>query len=316
MPKQTSSHFVVYAALAGNVAIAITKFVAAMMTGSSAMLSEGVHSLVDSINELLLLYGMSRARKPRDASHPFGYGRELYFWSFIVALLVLALGAGVSVYEGISHILHPHPMSRPTINYIVLGVSLLFEGGSWIVALKAFREMKGDSSYIDAFRRSKNPTTFTVLFEDSAALVGLMIALAGIYASDRLDMPQLDGVASMAIGCVLAFSSLLLARETKGLLLGEAAHPHVRDAILEIAGSDPAIRHANGVLTVQMGPDEVVAALSAEFEDTLHTTDIEECITRVEQAVKSRHPVVTILFIKPQTRDIWMARSAPNQAAE
>jgi len=316
MPRHTSSRFVVYAALAGNVAIAVTKFIAAMLTGSAAMLSEGVHSLVDSINEILLLYGMSRARKPRDASHPFGYGRELYFWSFIVALLVLALGAGVSVYEGVSRILNPHPMSRPTINYIVLGVSLLFEGGSWIVALKAFRAMKGDAGYIEAFRRSKNPTTFTVLFEDSAALVGLLIALAGIYFSHRLAMPQLDGVASIAIGCVLAVSSLLLARETKGLLIGESAHPHVRDAILEIAASDPAIRHANGVLTVQMGPDQVVAALSAEFEDTLHTTDIEQCITRVEHAVKSRHPVVTVLFIKPQTRELWMARSTQNETAE
>jgi len=316
MPRHTSSRFVVYAALAGNVAIAVTKFIAAMVTGSSAMLSEGVHSLVDSINEILLLYGMSRARKPRDASHPFGYGRELYFWSFIVALLVLALGAGVSVYEGVTHILHPHPISRPAINYVVLGLSLLFEGGSWLVALKAFRAMKGDAGYIEAFRRSKNPTTFTVLFEDTAALVGLLVALAGIFASHRLAMPQLDGVASIAIGCVLAVSSLLLARETKGLLIGESAHPYVRDAILEIAASDPAIRHANGVLTVQMGPDEVVAALSAEFEDTLHTTDIEQCITRVEHAVKSRHPVVTVLFIKPQTRELWMARATQNQAAE
>src|SRR6476469_4879189 len=191
MPRHTSSRFVVYAALAGNVAIAVTKFIAAMVTGRSAMLSEGVHSLVDSINEILLLYGMSRARKPRDASHPFGYGRELSFWSFIVALLVLALGAGVSVYEGVSRILNPHPMSRPTINYIVLGVSLLFEGGAWIVALKAFRAMKGAAGYIEAFLRSKNPTTFTVLFEDSAALVGLLLALAGIYLSHRLAMPQL-----------------------------------------------------------------------------------------------------------------------------
>lgn len=316
MPRHTSSSFVVYAALAGNVAIAVTKFIAAIVTGSSAMLSEGVHSLVDSINEVLLLYGMARARKPRDANHPFGYGRELYFWSFIVALLVLALGAGVSIYEGVSHILNPHPMSRPMINYIVLGVSLLFEAGSWLVALKAFRAMKGSAGYVEAFRRSKNPTTFTVLFEDTAALVGLLIALAGVYASHQLAIPQLDGVASIAIGLVLAVSSLLLARETKGLLIGESAHPHVRDAILEIAASDPAIRHANGVLTVQMGPDEVVAALSAEFEDTLHTSDIEHCITRVEHAVKSRHPVVTVLFIKPQTRDLWIARSTRNQTAE
>src|SRR6476646_8274007 len=170
MRPKASGTKVVLVALAANVAIALTKFAAAAFTGSSAMLSEGVHSLVDTINELLLLYGIKRAAKRPDKSHPFGYGRELYFWSFIVALLVLALGAGVSVYEGVSHILNPHPMVRPTINYIVLGVSLLFEGGSWIVALKAFRAMKGDAGYIEAFRRSKKPTTFTVLFEDSAAL--------------------------------------------------------------------------------------------------------------------------------------------------
>jgi len=312
MPSKPSSKKVVYAALAGNLAIAITKFVAAMITGSSAMLSEGVHSLVDTVNEVLLLYGMAQAGKPRDASHPFGYGRELYFWSFIVALLVLALGAGVSIYEGISHLLHPHPMTRPLINYLVLAASMAFEGTSWWISLKAFRASKGNLGYFQAFRRSKDPTIFTVLFEDSAALIGLLIALCGIGAAQLLHMPRLDGVASIAIGGVLAISSLLLARETKGLLIGESAHPHVRDAILEIAAKDPAIRSANGVLTVQMGPEQVVAALSAEFEDALNTTQIEACVNRVEAAIKAAHPAVSVLFIKPQAQEVWLRRTVGN----
>jgi cation diffusion facilitator family transporter len=308
MSAKSGSKLVVFAALGGNLAIAATKFVAAAITGSSAMLSEGVHSLVDTINEGLLLYGMARAGKPRDRSHPFGYGRELYFWAFIVALLVFALGAGVSVYEGISHLLHPEAMQRPLVNYIVLLVSMVFEGTSWLIALRDFRAHKGDLGYFQAFRRSKDPTTFTVLFEDSAALLGLVIAAAGVGASQWLAMPRLDGVASIAIGIVLAISSLLLARETKGLLLGEAAHPQVRDAILRIAGSDPDVRSANGVLTVQMGPEQVVAALSAEFRDGLDSDRIEACVNRIEAAIKQSHPVVSTLFVKPQAREVWDRR--------
>lgn len=307
---KSGSKLVVYAALAGNLAIAITKFVAAAITGSSAMLSEGVHSLVDTTNEVLLLYGMSRAKKDPDRSHPFGYGRELYFWAFIVALLVFALGAGVSIYEGVAHLMHPEPMERPLVNYIVLLASMVFEGASWLLALRDFRSHKGDLGYFQAFRRSKDPTTFTVLFEDSAALLGLLIALAGVAAAQWLAMPRLDGVASIAIGIVLAISSLLLARETKGLLIGESAHPQVRDAILRIAGADADVRSANGVLTVQMGPDQVVAALSAEFRDGLDSNRIEACVNRIEAAIKQSHPVVSVLFVKPQTRAVWEGRTS------
>ena len=315
MADRPRSRLVVYAALAGNLAIALTKFVAAGVTGSSAMLSEGVHSLVDTINEVLLLYGMKRAARPRDASHPFGYGRELYFWSFVVALLVLALGAGVSIYEGILHLLHPQPMERPLVNYAVLAASLVFEGVSWLIALREFRRHKGDLGWFEAFRRSKDPTTFTVLFEDSAALVGLLIALAGVALAHHYNAPAFDGAASIAIGGVLAVSSLLLARETKGLLIGETAHPHVRDAILRIADADADILFANGVLTVQLGPDEVVAALSAEFRDALDTTRIEACVNRVEVAIKQAHPSVSVLFIKPQTRQVWQERTGGSRHA-
>ena len=310
MQPTHSSKRVVYAALAGNLAIAVTKFVAAAITGSSAMLSEAVHSLVDSINQLLMLYGIKRAAKPPDEHRPFGYGRELYFWAFIVALLVLALGAGVSVYEGITHLMHPEPIRQPLVNYIVLGAALLFEGTSWLIALRAFRASKGKLGYFEAFRRSKNPTTFTVLFEDTAALLGLLIALIGITASQVWQQPAFDGIASIAIGVVLAASSLLLARETKDLLVGEPASPQVRDDILRIATADPDVRCANGVLTVQLGPDQIVAALSLDFEDALTTPQIEACVDRVERAITQAHPSVSVLFVKPQTQETWRKRMA------
>ena len=199
-------------------------------------------------------------------------------------------------------------MVRPFINYIVLGLSFAFEAASWRIAMKEFRAVKGELSYFEAFRRSKDPTTFTVLFEDTAALVGLLIAFAGILGAQLLHMPQLDGIASISIAVVLAVSSLFLARETKALLIGESALPHVRASILEIAGADPAIRKANGVLTVQMGPNQVVAALSAEFEDSLTTPEIEACVNRIEAAIKAAHPEITTLFVKPQTPETWQVR--------
>jgi|SRR6185312_6102715 len=304
----SASHKVVYVALGGNLLIAVMKFIAAAYSGSSAMLSEGVHSLVDTTNELLLLYGLRRAAMPPDPLHPFGHGRELYFWSFIVALLVLAMGAGVSFYEGAMHIARNQAIDHPGMNYLVLLLSMLFEGSSWFVALREFRARKGKLGYFEAFRLSKDPATFTVLLEDSAALIGLLIALIGLAGAQLLKLPMLDGVASAGIGCVLATSALLLARETKGLLIGETAHPAVSDAILAIAARDAGVRSANGVLTVQMGPRQVVAALSAEFEDALSTTQIEACVHRIEKQAKAAHPEIISLFVKPQTAEVWRAR--------
>ncbi|HEY0199847.1 MAG TPA: cation diffusion facilitator family transporter [Rhodanobacter sp.] len=308
MAQASGSRTVVYAALIGNLLIAIAKFVAAAFSGSSAMLSEGVHSLVDTVNEVLLLYGLRRAGKPADTSHPFGYGRELYFWSFIVALLVLAMGAGVSLYEGVARIRQPEPVTHPLMNYLVLAISALFEGTSWTLALREFRRLKGRLGYFDAFRQSKDPSTFTVLLEDSAALLGIGVALAGLVCAQLLDMPQLDGVASIGIAVILAISASLLLRETKGLLIGEPAHPVVRESIMKIANADADVRCANGVMTVQMGPNQVVAALSAEFEDALTTSQIEACINRIEKKAKDAHPELTALFVKPQTPEVWRAR--------
>lgn len=310
MATSSGSRLVVIAALVGNLAIAVAKFVAAWLSGSSAMLSEGVHSLVDTSNEVLLLYGLHRAGQKPDATHPFGHGRELYFWAFIVALLVFAAGAGVSAYEGIQHIRHPEPASNHTVSYVVLGISFLFEGTSWWIALREFRASKGALGYFEAFRRSKDPSTFTVLLEDSAALLGLGFAMAGLLAAQLLEMPVLDGVASLCIAAVLAMTAFLLARETKGLLVGEPAQPRVARHILQVANADADLRGANGVTTMQMGPDQVIAMLSAEFEDDRTTPQIEACITRIEKAVKQEYPELVALFVKPQAPEVFQARRA------
>ena len=310
MAAQSGSRTVVYAALIGNFLIAVTKFVAAAFTGSSAMLSEGVHSLVDTGNELLLLYGLRRAAKPPDREHPFGHGRELYFWSFVVAVLIFALGAGVSIYEGVLHILEPEAIENPTVNYVVLGLSMLFEGGTWFVALREFNREKGELGYLAAIRESKDPTTFTVLIEDTVALLGLVIALIGISAAQILDRPELDGAASIGIGVLLAGVALFLARESKNLLIGEPALPVVQQAILLAAQADEDIRHVNGVSTAQLGPHVAIAMLSAEFEDHLQTPAIEACIERVEASVRERYPELVSIFVKPQTEATWRARVA------
>ncbi|MCX8570270.1 cation diffusion facilitator family transporter [Aminobacter sp. MET-1] len=308
MAAQSGSRFVIFAAIAGNLLIAATKFVAAFFTGSSAMLSEGVHSLVDTGNGGLLLYGLHRAARPPDRQHPFGHGRELYFWSFIVALLVFALGAGVAFYEGVIHILHPEPIENPLVNYVVLGLCMVFEGGSWFVALKEFRRSKGNLGYIQAVRRSKDPSVYTVLFEDSAALLGLGIALAGISAAHYFEQPWMDGAASIGISLILAATAVFLAVESKGLLMGEPALPDVQEAILVIAQADPAVEKANGVLTVHLGPEQIVAGLSLDFVDHLSAADIETCVERLEARLKAEVPEVTAVFVKPQTSGRWHER--------
>ncbi|AGB42968.1 cation diffusion facilitator family transporter [Mesorhizobium australicum WSM2073] len=308
MAGHGGSRTVIYAALAGNLAIALTKFAATFFTGSSAMLSEGVHSLVDTGNGGLLLYGMHRAARPADSSHPLGHGRELYFWSFIVALLVFALGAGVSFYEGIIHIMAPEPVANARVNYIVLGLSFLFEGSSWLVALKEFRKQKGKQGWLQAVQSSKDPSVYTVLFEDSAALLGLAVAFAGILAAEIFEMPELDGAASIGISLILGTTAIFLARESKGLLIGEPASPEVQRKVLAIVQQDPAVQRANGVLTVHMGPEEIVAGLSIEFEDHLSAPEIEACVERIEARLKKEMPEITRLFVKPQTSGTWEKR--------
>jgi cation diffusion facilitator family transporter len=302
MSANASSRKVIYAALAGNLLVALTKFAAAAVTGSSSMISEGVHSLVDTGNEALLLYGYHRASRGPDRLHPLGYGRELYFWSFIVALLLFAFGAGVSIYEGIIHILEPTPIEHVGANYVVLALSAVFEGASWWVAMRAFRRVKGSRGWFQAVRRSKDPPTFIVLFEDTAALVGIAIAATGIFAADRLAMPVLDGVGSVLIGLVLAGTAAILARESKDLLIGERAGEHIHASIIRIAQAEAGVENANGAVTVHLAPDQIVAAVSLEFADELRTPDIEASVVSLERHIRERHPEVVALFVKPQTR--------------
>ena len=301
MSTQPSSRGSVYAALIGNVLVAATKAVAAAWTGSASMASEAVHSFVDTTNEVLLLYGMRRSEQTPDPVHPLGYGREVYFWSFVVALMIFALGAGVSIWQGVAHIRAPERITDPVVNYVVLGLALLFEGGSWWVSLRQFRAAKGDLGYYEAFRRSKDPPSFMVLFEDSAALVGIVLAALGTFAATRLGLTVLDGVASVLIGIVLGGVALLLARESKSLLIGERAHRSLGESILRIAAAHPGIVTANGVLTMQMGPHQTVAAVSVDFDDALRTREIEAAVIAIEREVRARHPDVVALFVKPQT---------------
>jgi cation diffusion facilitator family transporter len=314
MAAGSASRKVIYAALAGNLLIALTKFAAAWWTGSSAMLSEGVHSVVDTANQLLLLYGINRAAKPPDEDHPLGYGRELYFWSFIVALLIFALGAGVSFYEGIAHIRAPVRINDPNVNYIVLGISSIFEGATLLIALKEFNKLRGALGYIEAVEASKDPPSFLVLFEDAAALIGIAIALAGTLAAQALAMPVLDGVASIGIGIVLAATAAFLARESKGLLIGEGARGRTMRSICRIAAEQPGVEQVNDLVTVHLAPQQVVAALSLEFKDELTTPQIENAVATIERRIRQQHPEVFSIFVKPQsstTRDQRKQTVAP-----
>ncbi|HET7470049.1 MAG TPA: cation diffusion facilitator family transporter, partial [Gemmatimonadales bacterium] len=310
--RKESSRPVVYAALAGNVLVAATKTVAAVWTGSSAMVSEAVHSFVDTGNELLLLYGMHRAARRPDPEHPVGYGRELYFWSFIVALMVFALGAGVSLYEGVLHIRHPEPITDPRASYIVLGLAGLFEVGSWVVSARQFNASRGSQGYYEAFRRSKDPPSFLVFFEDGAAVVGIAIAAAGTFAAVELGQPVYDGVASILIGLLLAGVAALLAQESKSLLIGERADRRLSDSVLGIADGVHGVAHANGVLTFQLAPDQILIALSLEFRDDLRAPEIEAAVVELERRVREAHPEVTTVFVKPQAagtyREVVRAR--------
>jgi cation diffusion facilitator family transporter len=295
-----SSKKVIYAALVGNAAISVTKFFAASITGSSAMLSEGIHSLVDTGNQLLLLYGMKAAAKPADPRFPFGHGKEIYFWSFIVAILIFALGAGISIYEGIHHILHPEPISSPMVNYIVLALAIVFEGFAWSFALIEFRKSKGKWSYMRAIQRAKDPTIFVVLFEDSAAMLGLLVALLGIWLAQTTGLLFFDGLASIIIGCILAGTAVWLAYETKSLLIGESANEEVVSGIRVIAEQYAEIEHVNEILTMHMGPDFVLVNISVDFRDSLPAGAMEDLIAQLDRRIKADQPVVKRIFIEAE----------------
>jgi len=292
------SKLAIYGAIAANVAIAATKFVVAGITGSSAMLSEGIHSAVDTFNGVLLLVGIRLSQRPPTVEHPFGHGKELYFWSLIVAVLIFGLGGGVSFYEGIQHIRHPEPMQDPTWNYVVLGLAMLFEGASFLVALRQFRAQSRGMPFWRALDQSKDPTTYTVLAEDSAALLGLAVAALGIYLSHRLDLPVLDGAASVVIGLLLAGVAVLLISQARGLLIGEGIRPETARAIRSLAMEQPSVSNVGRVLSMYIGPDEVLAIVDVNFKEGTATGDAADAITAIEQQVRVRFPMIRRLFIE------------------
>ncbi len=291
----------IYAAMAANFAIAIIKFIAASITGSSAMLSEGIHSVVDTGNELLLLFGIRQSKQPADDSHPFGYGQELYFWTLIVALFIFAIGGGMSVYEGINHVQHPEPLTDPFWNYVVLGLAVLFEGYSWNVALQEFLASKNEDSFWAAIRASKDPTIFTILFEDTAALIGLFVAFLGVFSGHLLGNVYLDGVASIVIGIILCGVAILLASESKGLLIGEGADATTVTSVKEITNNDPAVEKVIKVLTLHFGPQEILLNLEIKFVDDLETEELAIAIERLESSINSQHSDIKNIFIEAKS---------------
>jgi cation diffusion facilitator family transporter len=298
----SGSRKVIFAALIGNTLIAITKFAAAAFTGSSAMLSEGIHSLVDTGNQGLLLYGLKRAKRPPDRQFPFGYGKEVYFWSFIVAILIFAVGAGISIYEGVHQVMDPHAITDPVINYAVLALAMVFEGVAWTYAFVEFNKTRGNLGYFEAVRNGKDPTLFVVLFEDTAAMLGLIIALAGVALAHSTGIVYFDGIASILIGVVLAGTAAWLAYETKGLLIGESAGRHVIEGIRKLVLDFREVMHINEILTMHMGPDFVLLNLAVKFSDEASALELEITISRIEKQIKREYPLVKRVFVEAEKR--------------
>ena len=299
MSAHTTSTRTLVIALLANLGIAVSKFVAAAVTGSSAMLTEGVHSIVDSTNQLLLMWGRRAAKKPPDKLHPFGYGRELYFWSFVVAVLVFALGAGVSVYEGIIHIMEPEPAVSPFVAYGVLLFAFLLEGWSTLEAFTDFRKAKGELGWFQAVRLSKDPPAFIVLLENGAAMAGIIAAAIGLALSQIKGDPFYDGAASVVIGAILGLTAMLLAFESKGLLIGEAADPVLVNSLHALACGQPGVVGVGDVLTVHSSPDQITVMMNVDFRDDLPAGQVERIVCRVEEEAQERWPQVRRLFVRP-----------------
>ena len=292
----------IYSALTADLLIAVTKFIAGSFTNSSSMIAEGIHSLVDTINQLLLLYGLKRSRKPADQKRPFGYGRELYFWAFVVSIMIFGLGGGVSIYQGILHIIHPEKLGDPSWNYLVLGLSFIFEGISFIVAVKEFNKVRGDLPWWKAIVKSKDPASFLVLFEDGAALLGLLIVAVLMFINYTFHLPYLDGVASVLVGVLLIFVSSILARESRSLLMGEGISSDTRKKVTALVEKDEAVVKVSTVLSTYQSPEEVMLMLLVVFKEELHTEDITIAIERIRSLIKMEFPLVEFVLIQPQAR--------------
>jgi len=290
----------IYSALAANLLISITKFIAGAISNSASMISEGIHSLVDTANQLLLLYGLKRSHKKPDALRPFGYGKELYFWSFVVSILIFGLGGGLSIYQGIAHIRKPEILGNPTINYWVLGFSFVFEGSSLIIAIKEFNNVRAGLSWWRAIIKSKDPSSFLVLFEDGAAVLGLLIVFVMMYCSHKFNLPYLDGLASVLVGLLLVFVSLILARESRSLLMGEGIAAETQKKIIAMVEQDEMVVKVISVLSDYQSPEEIVLMLIVAFEEGLDTEDITTAIERIRKTIKSEYHLVRFVLIQPQ----------------
>ena len=298
---KSDSRLAILGALASNIAIAIVKFIAAAVTGSSAMISEGIHSLVDSANTALLLFGLKRSNRAPDPQHPFGYGKELYFWTLVVATSLFAIGGGMSIYEGIEHMKHPEPLTDPTWNYIVLACALVFSVFSFIVAYKEFKKSNEGKSVWRAIKESKDPGTFAILFEDTADILGMLVAFLGVYFGHALDNPYIDGAASIVIGLILCVTSFMLAYETKGLLIGESADPVVLQKITELTLSDAAVDYVKPPLTMHIGASNILLALGINFKKDLSAEQVAEAIDRIEVSIRTNYPDVQRIYIEAKS---------------
>ena len=283
-------------AIVGNLAIAVIKFVAAAFTGSSAMLSEAIHSLVDTGNGGLMLLGVHKSREPADADHPFGHGRELYFWTLIVAILVFAVGGGMSAYEGITHLSHSTVPTNPAWSYAVLGLAFVFEGTSWLFGWKAFSAEKGSKGVLETIHETKDPTSFSVLLEDSAALLGLVFAFLGIFLGRQLGLPSLDGAASIVIGLLLCVVAILMVYESKGLLIGEGLDSETLKSARALVEADPAVERVQHLHTLYLGAHEVLIAIELRFRSTISALEVRESVARIKRNIRARHPDVTRIF--------------------
>jgi cation diffusion facilitator family transporter len=286
----------IVAAIIGNLAIAVIKFAAAAFTGSSAMLSEAIHSLVDTGNGGLMLLGVHKSREPPDADHPFGHGRELYFWTLIVAILIFAVGGGMSVYEGITHLSHPTLTRNPAWSYAVLALASVFEGTSWFFGWRAFSAEKGSKGILETIHVTKDPTSFSVLLEDSAALLGLLFAFLGIFLGQQLGLPYLDGAASIVIGLLLCVVAVLMVYESKGLLIGEGLDRETLMSLRAVVEADPVVERVQHLHTLYLGPQEVLLAIELRFRSTISMLEVRESIARIKREIRAQQPDVTRIF--------------------
>ena len=295
---QRRSRRVVYWAAAANIGIAATKFAAAALSGSSAMLAEAIHSVADTGNQMLLLHGLRRSQLPPDASYPFGHGKELYFWSLIVAILLFGVGGGMALFEGIQHLLHPKPIANPFWAYLVLGIAIVFESASFVVATRELLRRRGSHEFWEHLHLSKDPSVYTTFYEDLAALLGLVVAFVGVFLEQRFQQPYFDAGASVLIGVILCVVALTLIYESRSLLIGESANPEVVATIRAIVEGDPAVRASRPPLTMHLGPLDVLLNLDVEFQPGISAREQVAAVARIENAIRRRYPGIQRIFIE------------------